>query len=165
MHAQALTFVEDFARRGTFKHVIEFGSKNVNGSVRDVIACESFHGIDVLPGPGVDEVADAATWRTDKKAELVVCCEVLEHTPDMERIVLSAILALKPGGHFLVTCATEPRERHSAIDGGRLRPGEFYRNVDRRSLALALLEANFDAVYIERDAVRGDLRAIARTFV
>ena len=36
---------------------------------------------------------------------------------------------LHPGGVLVMTCATDPRPPHSAIDGWDVRPGEWYANV------------------------------------
>ena len=52
----ALAYVEREVKGRTFKRVLEFGSLDINGTVRDVIAADHYHGIDQVAGPGVDEV-------------------------------------------------------------------------------------------------------------
>jgi hypothetical protein len=43
--------------------VIEFGSRDVNGSIRDHFkTAGSYLGVDILPGPGVNLIRDAATF-------------------------------------------------------------------------------------------------------
>ena len=131
MHPQALRFYADMLANLEPRTVVEFGSCNMNGSVRDVYPqAESWWGIDTQPGPGVDELADAATWQTDRTFGLVICAEVFEHSPDWAAIIDTAHRVLEPGGLFLASCATGNRPPHSAVDGGPLRDGEFYANVD-----------------------------------
>lgn len=169
MHAEAYDFVarvcaEQFPsalRRGRLL-VVEFGSLNINGSVRGLFAPARYHGIDVQPGPDVDELADAVTWRSPTAVDVVVCCEVLEHTPQLEGVVASAAANLRSGGWFIVTCATEPRAPHSAVDGGALVPGEYYGNVDASRLLRAFWTSGFTLERIEANRERGDLYALAR---
>jgi SAM-dependent methyltransferase len=94
-------------------------------------------GVDLLPGQGVDVVADAREWRPPSwlRFDLVLCTEVLEHTPEPWRICETAFEILKPGGAFVMTCAGMKRKPHSGIDGGALREGEHYENVDPELLA------------------------------
>ena len=131
MHAQSLAFYEaNLAGLGPLD-VVEFGSCDMNGTVRSVYPqAKSWHGVDLQPGPHVDEVADAATWVSARKFGICVCAEVFEHTPVWRGILSSARLALLDGGLLVATCATGHRHPHSAVDGGPLRAGEFYENVD-----------------------------------
>jgi len=143
-------------------YVVEFGSRNVNGSVRELVAATaSYHGIDRVPGDGVDEVADAATW--DSKPgwpiDLILCVETLEHAENAAMIVQNAYRRLKPRGLLLVTAASDPRAPHSSHDGGPLRAGEYYRNVDPDELGRWL--AVFFDYQIEVDPVHGDVYAVA----
>lgn len=116
-----------------YPRVLEFGARNVNGSLRSLFSADHYHGVDIAPGEGVAEVADAADWRLrpgEEGFDLVVCTEVLEHAPRWRKIVGSCYgVAKKEGGEVLITCATDPREPHSAVDGGAVREGEYYGNV------------------------------------
>jgi hypothetical protein len=89
--------------------------------------------------------------------ELVVCCEVLEHARDIPGLVKSAFENLMFGGVFLVTCATEPRDPHSAVDGGPLRDGEHYDNVDPGTLVSLCRRQGFVVQHTEVHPMRGDL--------
>lgn len=136
MHVGAMAFVGARARLlGPFMRVVEIGGRNVNGSVRGLFAeAYEYTCIDLLPGQGVDVVDDAAGWEPLRAPDAVVCCEVLEHAPDPEALVMAAYRWLVLGGVFILTTACEPRAPHSAIDGGPLKPGEFYANVDPADL-------------------------------
>ena len=83
MHPEARAFVAGVARRAGARWVVELGARDLNGTVRDLFpSARGYTGVDLVAGPGVDVVADAADWRPREPApDLVVCCEVLEHTP------------------------------------------------------------------------------------
>lgn len=157
MHSEAKAWVQASVKGRLFGRVLEFGSLDINGGVRDVIKAVRYHGIDLQKGPGVHEIADAAMFRSPSRVDLVVCCEVLEHTSNIEGIVANAYFNLRPGGVFLVTCATAPRQPHSAVDGGPLRVDEYYGNVDPQKLADA---CEFVGLVVQDQEVhsdRGDL--------
>lgn len=163
MHAEARAYVERAVSGKTFDAVCEFGSRDVNGSVRSLFATNDYTGIDLLEGPGVDVVGDAAAWSTTRLEGLdcVVCCEVFEHAPNWRLLVKSAHDNLREGGLFIITTATHPREPHSYIDGGPVRLGEHYRNIGLGELTMALGEAGFDPTNMTQVSSRGDLYATA----
>ena len=120
--------------------VLEIGARDVNGSVRPLFGPCTYVGLDIAPGPGVGVIADAGSWdpvadigyRGPVVFDTVVCCEVLEHADNARAIVRNAFRLLTDGGLFIMTCAGDGRGPHSAVDGGPLRPGEFYHNVGTR---------------------------------
>ncbi len=141
MHREALDWLTRRLLSLQPRRVLELGSRDVNGSPRERVQrhVERWHGIDLAPGPGVDEVADAADYARERAPfvpDVVVCAEVLEHAPRAAEIVARARELLRPGawGVFLVTAAAPGRAPHSAVDGGPLRAGEFYRNVSREDV-------------------------------
>lgn len=158
MHAQAHDFVAAHAAALRPASVLEIGSLDVNGSVRPLFAgARRYLGIDIAPGPGVDEVADAADWSSDERFDVVVSTEVLEHAPRWSDVVANAWTALAPGGTLLVTCATDPRPPHSAVDGWDVRPGEWYQNVDPEAMLALVRELGAARWLIEVALDRGDL--------
>ncbi len=160
MHRAAYEYVASVVRRfGVPERVVEIGSRDINGTVRPLFAgCKHYVGLDLRPGPAVDVVADACTWRPWPLVDCVVCCEVLEHTPRAREIVASAHAMLREGGLLILTAACDPRHPHSALDGGPVRDGEYYRNVDPADLHDWLRA--FGACEIETTPL-GDIRAWA----
>jgi hypothetical protein len=176
MHPEAYDFINREIGRIPYQRVIEFGSRDVNGGVRGLFPKTAekrfpdntrycyYIGVDRCEGAGVDVVGAAEWFQLPKDAlppELVVCCEVLEHTSGAEAIIKQAAELLRTAsapnrGSFLMTCATNPREPHSAVDGGPLRELEFYRNVTPDTAALWLSRAEFTR-YIMDVNPRGDL--------
>lgn len=131
MHQQAYEWIaKQVAMLPARRSVLEFGSKDVNGTARHLFNnADRYHGIDISEGPGVDQVADAATFQAGEKFDTVLCLEVLEHADRAREICRNAANHLHKYGVFLLTAAGVGREPHSAIDGGSLKEGEFYRNV------------------------------------
>ena len=142
--------------------VLDLGGRDANGWHR---VCELFPrgdyvALDIEPGPGVEIVADAASWEPDRWVDVVVCTEVLEHTPAWPQIIATAHRALRDGGTFVCTAATDPRAPHCALDGWELRDGEYYANVDPEELEDVLC-ARFRCADITTHP-RGDVYAKAR---
>lgn len=160
MHIQAYNWMRHTLANLPDRHsVLEIGSKDVNGTIRPLLGkVDRYVGIDMVEGAGVDVVADAATFRTDERFDTVICMEVLEHTDKGREICRTAYRHLSEGGVFLVTAATVGREPHSAIDGGTLREGEYYQNVNRADLSFWL--SDFPKRYITKKQW-GDIYAIA----
>lgn len=164
MHMAALVFVDEHAPPGPGfdLRVLEFGSRDINGSVRQVFPrAARYVGVDVAEGPGADIVADAATVHVPGEWDVVVCCEVFEHADDetCAGMCANAYRHLKPGGVFIATMAGLGRAEHSAVDGGPLHPGEYYRNVDRPTLSGWLVAAGFTAY--KTDVFGDDIRCVA----
>lgn len=162
MHKEAMQWIAGcIGRMPTPKMVIEIGSRNVNGTARALFGPEvKYLGIDVAGGPGVDVIADGASYRHHGEVDCVICAEVLEHVMYPASIVANARLLVRNGGWVIITAACDPRKPHSAVDGGPLRAGEHYRNLTYDELSSMLTQ--FATAEIEVCKVRGDIRAVAR---
>jgi SAM-dependent methyltransferase len=163
MHIEAFNFVATARGRlapdVTKLAILEIGSFNVNGSVRPLFAgAARYYGIDVRPGPDVDEVADAREWEGGEAFDVVVSTEVLEHVEDPERILAGAWRALKPDGILILTAAGPGRAPHG-VDGGEV-GSEPYANIDPEELRALL--ADWLDVDIHFNAAAGDTYATAR---
>lgn len=141
--------------------VLEVGSLDVNGSTRGLFPSCTWTGVDLLDGPGVDVVADAADWDPGHTFDAVVCTEALEHTPRAAEVVANIGRLLRPGGVLIVTCAGPGREPHAADGTGPPHPGEFYANVHPADLEDWLIVAGFDDSRIDLADGNRDLRCVA----
>jgi len=141
MHAEAFQWVKQFRMVGPVT-VLDLGGRNVNGTPRELFPNAAIYTVvDIAPGPGVDFVADAATWVPDREYDLVLSTECFEHTYSWPEICATAFKACKPGGMFVATMAGPGRAPHSGLDGGStLYAGEEYGNVKPARLQ-AVLEA------------------------
>lgn len=160
MHAEAY---EWFRKFGTDESVtlVEFGGRNINGTALDHWPNADATVLDIAPGPGVDVVADAATWVPDREYQVALSAECFEHTSVWREITATAFKALASGGVFIVTCAGPGRHPHSGVDGGRrLFKDEFYANVSTDELGAVLTDCGFVDVVL--DSLGEDTRAWAR---
>ncbi len=162
MHAEAMAFITE-AAKGTerARKVLDVGGRQINGSPRHLWPQARYTVIDAIDGVDVDIVADAATWQPPTTYRVVVCAETLEHAADWEAVVRTCVRALAPGGRLIITCATDGRAPHSAIDGGGLAPGEHYANVPKAALKRVLDDVGLVDVHVEAHPSRGDLYASA----
>ena len=162
MHSEAKGFVERClqslpARRS----VVEFGGKNINGTVRDLFLGLPYISIDIEQASGVDVVADAATYVPPFPPHTVVCCEVLEHSPYPDKIINNAYSILSEDGALILTTATDPRLPHSGVTGNlELETGEHYANISYNELRVWLEDAGFRSHSIDVSH-EGDIWAMA----
>lgn len=157
MHPEAMDW---FARHATRDGaVLDVGGRNINGTPRDYFSAD-YTTLDIRPDPGVDIVADAATWEPPRQWPVVVCAEVLEHAERWREIVATCAAALAPGGRLILTCAGPGRALHSGVDGGdTLHDGEHYGNVDPADLHAELKAAGLERIVVDQTGT--DVRAVA----
>lgn len=135
--------------------MVEFGSRNINGSARDLVDCVNYIGVDIHEGPGVNVVIDAADYTPQFKApDLIICMETLEHAPNACAVVQNAARILRDGGHLIVTCATDPRPPHTATGinaDGTFSPaeGEYYQNIKPEDLQRWAVESGLNILAAE----------------
>jgi len=91
------------------KRVLEVGSRNVNGSLRDYVeglGPREYIGIDIEAGPGVDRTMRAdqvADEFGDNSFDLVISTELLEHVGNWWDVVSSLKRVCVEGGVILIT--------------------------------------------------------------
>jgi hypothetical protein len=105
--------------------VLEIGSRNVNGSARQVLEShvDSWLGIDMIDGPGVDKVAYAVDFlreNPDLRFDVVICMEAFEHDPKWWETNTLALRTITKGGLHVVTTPTIGFPIHNY-------PGDYYR--------------------------------------
>jgi SAM-dependent methyltransferase len=135
-HRAQRQFCEEVRRRfpDAFRnaHVLEVGSLDINGSIRNAFVDCRHVGLDCRPGPGVDVVGLAHDYPgRDGEFDVVCALETFEHDPYAPQTVANMLRLLRPGGLFLMTCAGEGRPEHGTPrTGAEYGPlPAFYRNV------------------------------------
>lgn len=172
MHAPAYDYVGGF---GSDEHldILDLGGCNYGGypaqsrrqacpgthkeppqvpwSTRDLFPNARWTGLDKRQGPGVNIVADATRWDPqDRRWDMVLCTEVLEHEGNWALILMTAHRALTGGGRLIVTCAGPGRPAHSWTSAdGRPGPDEHYANVDPSTLFHVLHLAGFRDIEVQ----------------
>lgn len=136
------------------RHVLEVGSRDVNGSVRtvvDALGPASYLGVDIEEGPGVDVICDATNLVSRfgrERFDVVISTELLEHVWDWRSVIDEMKSVLRTGGVLLITTRSrgfgvhgypydywryEPEDMHrifadfevETVEPDRLRPGVF----------------------------------------
>jgi SAM-dependent methyltransferase len=139
--------------------VIEVGSLEGGANdVRPLIEARlpsSYVGVDVIAGPGVDEIgtAESLTLTTGTAvADFVVCAEVMEHVRDWRSAISQMKLALKPAGWLLITTRSPGYPFHVS-------PFDYWRYTAEDALTIM---ADMDAVNVEADPVAPGVFIAAR---
>lgn len=143
-HYQQQKFVaavkSEFPEFFTRVRVLEVGSWNVTGTVRDHFEGCDYVGADVAAGPGVDLVVPGQELGLPTGSfDTVISCECFEHNPYWLETFVNMARMLRPGGLFVFTCAGTGRGEHgtsrtdpslslTAVE----RHGDYYRNLTRR---------------------------------
>jgi hypothetical protein len=146
VHPEAREFAHKVLAGKHFGRVVEVGGRDINGRITDSFTCDQYISLDLEPGPNVDVVADALAWHPvmwqwpdgpsepEIKVDLVICMEVLEHEPRQSELIEHMLSWLDQDGALLITAGGPGRPEHSAIDGGTLRDGEPYKNLDPQTV-------------------------------
>lgn len=151
MHDQAMSWVAQY-RTTEDLAVLDIGGRDLNGSTRPLFPnANPYHVLDVLPGPGVDFVADAAKWDFRSAGvgpyDLVVTTETFEHAEHWQDIIATAHAVLRPGGWLIFTCAGPGRPPHSGVAAKwDLDPGEWYGNVSAGEIAKVLMDQGWEDI-------------------
>lgn len=139
---------EELKHTGADACVLEVGSYDVNGSVRELYPssiAKSYVGVDIAPGPGVDVV-----WPAERLVErfglesfdVVVSTEMLEHVADWRLAVAQMKLVLRRGGRLILTTRSPGFGLHGF-------PADFWRFTPHD---MRVIFADLDDVCIEADA-------------
>jgi len=181
MHHTALQFVKSSLAAAAPKGpilILEVGSYDVNGSIREVVhqsplgsALVEYVGVDLVEGPGVDIVASGHQFAgPDNHFDIVMSLECFEHNPYWRETLNNMIRMLKPGGWCIVTCASFGRPEHgtsrmesTSSPGTTERGWNYYRNISMREFSTAIpLAEVFDSHVLGFGAAWNDLYFVAR---
>jgi len=128
------------------RKIVEFGSRGLG--VRPLIESwdpESYLGVDVVPGPGVDcvlAVESASKVLGPASYDVALSTELLEHVLDWRAAVGTLKDVIKPGGRLLITTRSRGFPYHP-------NPDDFWRFEADDMLRIF---SDFDILAIERDS-------------
>jgi hypothetical protein len=91
--------------------VLEVGSLNINGTVRDFFQPTEYVGVDVAEGPGVDVIAQGEHLTyPDNSFDVVISAECFEHNPEWVATFDNMWRMAK--SFVIMTCASDGRPEH-----------------------------------------------------
>lgn len=155
-HPQQLAFLETVfeARKNNLASlkVLEIGSYDVNGTIRKIFKnYDSYLGVDLVDGPGVDLVAFGHELVFENDSfDVVLSAECFEHDVFWDKTFLNMVRLTKPGGVVAFTCASLGRPEHGTTRANSsLSPGtqslglNYYKNLVEQDFYDRNLIGNF----------------------
>ena len=123
--------------------VLEVGSLDINGSVRELFERCDYTGVDLQPGRGVDlACAGHLLEFPSGHFDTTISAECFEHNPFWRETLANMVRMTRPGGLVLISCATTGRKEHGTT---RTNPDaspftvdenwDYYRNLTASDLA------------------------------
>jgi SAM-dependent methyltransferase len=124
-HPEQLAFIDEvrtvFPRHFKGARVLEIGSLDINGTIRNRFEGCQYTGLDVAEGPGVDVACQGQDYDApDASFDTVISCEVMEHNPAWRETFRNMVRLCRPDGLVVMTCATWGRAEHGTA---RSEPG------------------------------------------
>ncbi|HET9564652.1 MAG TPA: methyltransferase domain-containing protein [Mycobacterium sp.] len=99
--------------------VLDCGSLNVNGSLREFFDDCDYLGVDVRPGPGVDHVGLVHDLPTvlppGTRFDTIVSANMLEHDEHWDKSLRAMYKLLRPDGLLVVSAPGTRRPEHGTI--------------------------------------------------
>ena len=147
------------------KKVLEIGSLNINGSVRQFYSGCEYTGIDVAAGLDVDIVSNGEDFYEKAGVyDVIISCECMEHNPMYKKTWLNMIRMLKEDGLLIMTCATFGRPQHgTSLNEPVSSPltlqlgQDYYKNLVKSDFEIVDLSAFFSDYVFETDYSSNDL--------
>lgn len=126
--------------------IIEIGSQDVNGSLRDVWPGVSYTGVDFVAGKGVDVILDDpyALPFEDNSADIILSSSVFEHSEMFWVLFLEIMRVLKPHGLFYLNVPSNGDFHRWPVDCWRFYPdsgGALVTWARRNGINASLLES------------------------
>ena len=115
--------------------VIDFGSLDINGSLKDLFVNCDYTGVDIQEGKNVDKISKAHEYHSEK-VDAVVSAEMLEHDEHWQKSLLNMYELLRDGGLMVISAAGPSRKEHGTIK--KFRKGDirawgtdptYYKNI------------------------------------
>jgi SAM-dependent methyltransferase len=105
--------------------ILEIGSQNVNGTLRDFDSrCSEYVGVDLCPGPGVDIVLTDPYKFPFKKShfDAVISSSCFEHDQMFWLTFLEMVRVLKPKGYIYINAPSNGNYHRHPVDNWRFYP-------------------------------------------
>ncbi|WP_417768501.1 glycoside hydrolase family 99-like domain-containing protein [Stappia sp.] len=112
--------------RDTYKRILDVGSMNVNGTLRDVAPANcDYVGTDIAPGPAVDVItntAEAGLPFADDSFDIVVSTSCFEHDQMFWQTFLELLRVVRPNGFVYINAPSNGPYHGYPYDNWRFYP-------------------------------------------
>jgi len=161
-HFEQKKFIEfsldELKKKNNFNNlsVLDVGSYDVGGSIRDFFKKNDYIGVDLIKGPNVDIVLSGSElYKLKKKFDIVISCECFEHAKDWREIFLSMYNVCEDDGCVIFTCASRGRIEHGTLrtinSDSPGTTGTYYKNIFRsefiKSFDLKKMFEKYEVIY------------------
>jgi len=161
-HFEQKKFIEfsldELKKKNNFNNlsVLDVGSFDVGGSIREYFEKNNYTGVDLVVGPNVDIVLSGSELhKLKQKFDIVISCECFEHAKDWKEIFLSMYNVCEADGYVLFTCASRGRIEHGTLrtinSDSPGTTGTYYKNIFKsefiKSFDLKNMFQSFKVIY------------------
>jgi SAM-dependent methyltransferase len=145
--------------------VLEVGSWDTSGTIRNIFEDCDYVGVDIAEGPGVDLVSRGEDLSFNSASfDVVVSCECFEHNREWIGTFANMIRMLRPGGLCIVSCAWLGRSEHgtprTSIDSSLTALADndaYYGNLSASDFKQSRLLQSFDCLLLDKNLYSRDL--------
>ena len=133
--------------------VIDFGSLDVNGTLKDLFENSKYIGVDIHPGKNVDIVSQAHGLNRATHGialvDTVVSGEMLEHDEYWYLSLMNMYTLLRPGGLIAISAAGPTRPEHGTRNSGNNEQNlwgtspDYYKNITKEMIKDFASKVNF----------------------
>ena len=113
--------------------VVDIGSNDINGSVKNLLSGNEYIGVDLEKGPNVDYILNGEDLgQIGRKFDVAISCECFEHAENWKKIFNSMYKVLNNDGVLIFTCASRGRIEHGTNRTNPENPmiGNYYKNLN-----------------------------------
>ena len=161
-HFEQKKFIEfsldELKKKNNFNNlsVLDVGSFDVGGSIRDFFKKNNYTGVDLIKGPNVDIVLSGSElYKLKQKFDIVISCECFEHAKDWKEIFLSMYNVCEDNGYVIFTCASRGRIEHGTLrtinSDSPGTTGTYYKNIFKsefiKSFDLKKMFQKYEVIY------------------
>jgi len=161
-HFEQKKFIEfsldELKKKNNFNNlsVLDVGSYDVGGSIRDFFKKNNYIGVDLIKGPNVDIVLSGTElYKLKKNFDIVISCECFEHAKDWREIFLSMYNVCEDDGYVIFTCASRGRIEHGTLrtinSDSPGTTGTYYKNIFKsefiKSFDLKKMFEKYEVIY------------------
>ena len=166
MHEQSKQLMKRFASTvPKDAHILDVGSRDVNGTFREFFPENPYVGIDIEAGDGVDIVVPPYNYPfPDNHWDVIISGSTLEHVRHPWRWMKEVARILKPGGKLCVIVPNEHPYHEHPVDCWRIYPdglralledfGLTVLSCDMRELHDGGTHPVLGKMYVENDEIR-----------
>ena len=163
MHKEVKRFFESmkfrFPEYFQGKMVLDCGSLDINGNNRFLFNSCNYIGIDIVEGKNVDVVSSVHLFDSEKKYDIVISSEMLEHDCHYAESLKQMFSLTKPNGLLLFTAAGTNRPEHGTTNhhpGDSPKTHDHYKNITVEMILEALNLEDFS--WFEISYLKTDIR-------